>query len=450
MEHARVVVVGGGVSGLVAARALHAHGVHGVVVLEGADRPGGRATEGLLPGSAFVREHERGLLELADELGVPVDPLAHDPTLNDLRVDEEGGIELSDDNLPLDLSWWSRIRGGRLLDRLTRLAAGIDPTAPWLSPRAEELDSQTARSWLRAHSSDCALLDLIEEHLTTEAGLPADRISMLWLLAHLGPRPGDGKDLLRLDPVLLTDRLSAGAGAAVRTGHHVGRVDQDHTGVRVHGPWGSIAADHLIMAISPADARHIEFTPSLPSSRWRMQQQWPQAEIIQTEVVYWRPFWRNFGLSGQVHFDDGIPAWTMDNSPGDSSQGRLLAHTYTFGEADPLGADQEVIDEPARHRGLLLDNLVLALGPLAAQPLSYSCSKAGGGRYSRAYRCPAPPGFLTEYGPLLRRPVGRIHWASTETAPFPENGNLSGALSSGLRAATEVAAAGAVRCPGAA
>ena len=43
------------------------------------------------------------------------------------------------------------------------------------------------------------------------------------------------------------------------------------------------------------------------------------------------------------------------------------------------------------------------------------------------------------YGPALRRPVGRSHWAGTETSTY-WNGYMDGAVRSGERAASEVLA----------
>jgi len=48
-----------------------------------------------------------------------------------------------------------------------------------------------------------------------------------------------------------------------------------------------------------------------------------------------------------------------------------------------------------------------------------------------------PPGVMTEYGKVLRAPVGRIHWAGTETATV-WTGYMDGAVQSGQRAAAEV------------
>ena len=44
----------------------------------------------------------------------------------------------------------------------------------------------------------------------------------------------------------------------------------------------------------------------------------------------------------------------------------------------------------------------------------------------------------SEYGAALRAPVGRIHWAGTETSEV-FNGYMDGAVRSGERAADEVA-----------
>ena len=50
------------------------------------------------------------------------------------------------------------------------------------------------------------------------------------------------------------------------------------------------------------------------------------------------------------------------------------------------------------------------------------------------------PGTLIDFGAVLRTPVGRIHWAGTETSTF-WNGYMDGAVRSGERAAQEALAA---------
>lgn len=72
----KVVVIGGGISGLSAARLLNKHGVD-VVVLEARDRVGGRTHTISDPvckvvdiGGAYVGPTQRRVVRLANELGI--------------------------------------------------------------------------------------------------------------------------------------------------------------------------------------------------------------------------------------------------------------------------------------------------------------------------------------------------------------------------------------------
>jgi monoamine oxidase len=50
-----------------------------------------------------------------------------------------------------------------------------------------------------------------------------------------------------------------------------------------------------------------------------------------------------------------------------------------------------------------------------------------------------PPGVLSRFGAALRAPIGRLHWAGSETAT-EWFGYMEGAIESGQRAAREVLA----------
>ncbi|MDS1270312.1 FAD-dependent oxidoreductase [Lipingzhangella sp. LS1_29] len=446
-EQVTTVVVGAGLSGLSAARRLLSSGIGSFLVVEGDVQVGGRALPlrgspaGQPPGHMLVWADDSDVLHLADELDV-----AHsrfDPTDNgvDLRLDREGHVSTTDHNLPLATSWWTRLRSEYLYARLARLARDADPDSPWRSPDAGELDAHTVRGWLRHHSRDPELLRLLEESLTIEASMPADQISMLWLIAHLGPEPEIDPSYVRIDQAELCQRMAASLPAErVRTSWHVARITRTADGVEVSGPRGTVRCERVIIATAPSDAGQIDYRPRLPHSRGRLHRQWPAAELIRSELTYWRPFWRNFGWSGTVYCEDGLPALALDDSPDSGAFGRLVAFTHTFGEGDPMGVDLDVLDNPAQHEGLLLDNLRRVFGPLAAEPREIAHSRDYPGPYSRAYQAPTPPGLLTDLGPLLRRPVDRMHWAGTETGPYPENGTLDGAIASGIRAADEVTA----------
>ena len=92
----------------------------------------------------------------------------------------------------------------------------------------------------------------------------------------------------------------------------------------------------------------------------------------------------------------------------------------------------------ADERAAVLAALVRYFGPEAGEPLEYReknwgddpfCRGVDGGYWSQ--------GVWTGYGQALRAPIGRLHWAGTETSPV-WNGKMEGALLAGHRVTTEV------------
>jgi monoamine oxidase len=81
---------------------------------------------------------------------------------------------------------------------------------------------------------------------------------------------------------------------------------------------------------------------------------------------------------------------------------------------------------------------VRMLGAKAMHPIDYVENDWTTERWSKGcYAAFAPPGVWTQFGSAMRVPVGRIHWAGTETAT-EGNGYVEGALQSGARSANEV------------
>ena len=81
------------------------------------------------------------------------------------------------------------------------------------------------------------------------------------------------------------------------------------------------------------------------------------------------------------------------------------------------------------------------IGPRASRPEAYHELDWSAEPWTRGcYGAHFTPGTWTDLGPILREPVGRIHWAGTETSPV-WNGYMEGAVRSGERAAGEVLSA---------
>jgi monoamine oxidase len=150
------------------------------------------------------------------------------------------------------------------------------------------------------------------------------------------------------------------------------------------------------------------------------------------QLVYPEPFWRKDGLAGSVFsFDDEVYD-IYDNSPQDLSCGVLLG--FAVGDhARQLGKLT-----PNERKDLVASRFVKFFGPRAAAPIEYVEKDWATEEWSRGcYGGHLGTGVWTQYGQALRQPIGRIHWAGTETAET-WNGYMDGAVRSGERAAHEV------------
>jgi monoamine oxidase len=166
--------------------------------------------------------------------------------------------------------------------------------------------------------------------------------------------------------------------------------------------------------------------------RDQLTQRMPIGSLIKTIAVYDKPFWREQGLNGQVTSDQGPVKAMFDASPASGTPGVLLGF-IDGDDARPLS------DQPfEQRRQAALQSHVRYFGQQAANPTRYLDLAWEREPYTRG--CPVgvtPPGVITKYWTALREPVGRLHWAGTETATVWA-GYMDGAVQSGKRAAQEV------------
>jgi monoamine oxidase len=186
------------------------------------------------------------------------------------------------------------------------------------------------------------------------------------------------------------------------------------------------------VAIPPTLTAEIEYHPKLPSKRAQLIQRIPQGTLVKAEAIYDKAFWRDENLSGQAVADVGPARTTFDASPRSGTPGVMLG--FVGGHDARTWSERSA----AARRQAVLKNLADYYGAAALKPKKYFEQDWSQEVWTRG--CPVgytAPGVLYEYGPALRRPVGRVHWAGTETSTY-WIGYMDGAVRSGERAAREV------------
>jgi monoamine oxidase len=447
MRDVDVVVVGAGIAGLVAARTLAQAG-RSVLVLEARDRVAGRTDHHVLAngdvvetGGQWVGPTQTEILALIEELGLETYPgYAPGEALTVLRGTARRPHRETDRLLAGAGPAMRAVQA-----ELEAMAETVSLSSPWLTPRAAEWDAMTMESWLVAHVCDPVVVDYWHGIVAAMFSAEAGEMSLLHFLFYLksggmldmllGFEGGAQESRILGGSHLICKRMAEDLGTAVRLSSPVHAICQDDDGVTVTYDGGSVAAERVVVAIPPTLAGRLRYQPLLPAIRDGLTQQVPMGSVIKVHVAYDRPFWRDAGLSGEVFSMDDPLSVVVDNTPHGSGAGVLVgfiegAHARTAGR----------LTQPER-RALTIKCLVRFFGPAAAAVVEYAEKDWTVEEYSRGcYGGRLGAGVWTQYGPALAEPVGRIHWAGSETADV-WNGYMDGAARSGKRAAGEVLAA---------
>lgn len=443
MRRSEIVVVGAGLSGLACARRLLAAG-RDVQVVEARDRVGGRTYSQTLGadvvdlGGQWIGPGQTRVQALVDELGVQTFPQFHG---GERLLDLGGRLRRYRGTIPR-LGIPTLAATALTLAQVERLRRRVPTDQPWAAPDAERLDGQTLASWLdrRVTADGRALIAIAARAIF--AAEPGE-LSFLHFLAYLNH--GGGLDRLaevsggaqerRLVGGVqqLSQRLAETLGERLHLNAAVRAIDQGAT-LRVETDAGTFEADRVVVALAPALAGRIHYTPALPSRRDRLTQRMPMGSALKVVAAYERPFWRERGLSGEAVSDRGPLRLVLDDSSHDGSQHALVG--FFLGETAA-----RFTGRPEARREAALESLARFFGAEARTPLAYVDQDWLAEPFSRGcYVGNFGPGVWTTLGEALRAPCGRIHWAGTETAR-EWMGYFEGALEAGERAALEVLAA---------
>ena len=456
-RYADVIVVGAGLAGLTAARAIARAG-RSVMVLEARDRVGGRVLNHTLAsgdytelGGMFTGPTQDRIQALAAAVGVGTFP-TYD-TGNNVFYGNGRREEYPNDT-PLGTAPPDPVVAPDIVLAVTQLdqmSGSVPDDRPWDSSSAEAWDRQTLDTWLRANTSGSAEFMAVTS-AATEAifGCEPRELSLLFTLFYIAAsgneqNPGTFERNFNTAGGAQESRFAGGAqtiplrvaaelGRSVKLNAPVSRIEQSPTRATVFYGHHRVFGQRVIVAIPPTLAGRIVYDPPLPPLRDQLTQHMPQGTLMKFEAVYDTAFWRAQGLSGQVVSENGPIKVTFDTSPPSGSPGIMMG--FIGGHEARVWGDRSA-DE---RRTAALQNLATYFGNQALDPREVVEFNWSAEPWNRG--CPVAvlgPGTLIDFGAALRTPVGRIHWAGTETSTY-WNGYMDGAVRSGERAAQEVLA----------
>jgi monoamine oxidase len=427
----RVVVVGGGLAGLAAARDLIARGAD-VHLLEARERLGGRvwtvhdkefSDVPLELGGEFIDGEHAAIRALCHDLRLTLQHVLKDGF--GLALDVNGRVQLFNGQRPI----WSDFK--QALSREAEALRAVD--CDWNSTTAQVIAPHSMRALLEARGAS-------KEVLAMAQGLrgfylsDADQLSgLVGVELSMQPKDPGHVTLSRIKGGndRLVQALAKQKGLKIALKAVVSRIEQDDRAVRVHVADGSkkgaiVSGDYLVLTTPPAIARALDFTPAVPATLRRAWQALDSGPATKAHVRFDKGWWRKPGRprAWGSNLDTGAIWETSGTGPAGLT---LLAG----GRASR--ALRDLLEEGGPQR--VIRRLSWLGEPEDARDfrsISWELDPFAKGGYAVF-----GTDFKPEWRGELSRSFGRIAFAGDHTSRRWQ-GYMNGAVESGQRAARDV------------
>lgn len=430
----RIVIVGAGFAGLMAAHELKSVG-YSVVLVDARRRVGGRVVTytdlvpgfGVDGGGELIGANHPNWAACAKHFKLTLDPLP---------ADEDAPLYLNGAPVPAESLVSLNAELTAALSELAEMSAQIDADRPWLSPNAAALDARSLQDFLNDRIAKGMSAVAISAFRVTLEGLNGVELSRSSLLAMLAAIKGGGgmqywteSESFRcrggamglavaLAKAVGTDRIVLGNPVA-------GIKDRGDKMVLTLADGKTIEGDDVILTVPPNVWHKIKFEGlSLPASL--APQMGRNTKYL---AVFGKKTWPG---SSPALSSDGDITNLWDAAPGAPTPCLAIF-------SGPTASDRIRALPPEKTDAAEIDAIERVYpGSKAAfvkgRFMNWPSDPWAMGAYSFA-----APGQITSQGPSLLKAIGGLHLAGEHTSyAFP--GYMEGALASGVDVARRIAA----------
>jgi monoamine oxidase len=431
LRGARVVVAGGGLAGLTAARGLIDRGAE-VHLVEARPRLGGRVwtirDDGfdgipLEGGGELIDGDHADIRKLCADLGLQLQQVLREGF--GLALDLRGRVQLFKTQRQI----WSDFK--HALSREAELFEAAD--CDWNSSAAALIGRHSLDALLRARQAP----DEVRAMAQSLRGFflaDADQFSALPGV-ELAMRPTDPGHVtlsrIKGGNDRLIDKLAARKGLTVSLQADVKRVEHDARGIAVrvtdrHGKLSTIKGEYLVMAAPAPIVRDLEFTPALPASLRQSLKMLMPGPATKAHLLFDRAWWRKPGhpQAWGSNLDTGAIWEAAGARPG-------VLTMLAGGRASK--AFRELLEEGGPQR--LVRRLSWLGEPEEVRDFRSTTWEMD--RFARGGYAAFGVDYQPEWRSALSRSVGRIAFAGDHTS-HEWQGYMNGAVESGARAARDV------------
>ncbi|XP_067896769.1 amine oxidase [flavin-containing] isoform X1 [Heterodontus francisci] len=444
-----VIIIGGGISGLSAAKLLTESGQK-VVVLEARDRVGGRTfttrnnnVKYVDLGGAYVGPTQNRILRLSKEMGLETYKVNE---VERLVYYKKGKSYPFKGSFPPMWNPFAYMDYNNLWRTLDDMGKEIPVDAPWKAPHAEQWDKITMQQLI-----DKLCWTKIAKHFATlfvnvNVTCEPHEVSALWFLWYIKQCGGTTRIFSTTNggqerkfvggSGQICEQLMNRLGDCVKLQKPVIWIDQTQGTVIVETlDHETFVGKYVISAIPPALSAKIHYEPPLPTLRNQLIQRVPMGCVIKCMVYYRENFWRKKDYCGSmiIQDEDSPIGLTLDDTKPDGSVPAIMGFILARKARRLINLTKEARKQKICEIYAKVLESEEALHPIHYEEKNWCEEQYSGGCYTAYF----PPGIMTQYGKILRQPFQKIYFAGTETAT-EWSGYMEGAVQAGERAAREI------------